>query len=381
MIYLDYAATTPVDEAVAKTYAMAQTQIFANPESIHELGTKARNLVEGATDQIAKILAIKPTEIFYTSSATEANNLAIFGIAKAYQDKGKHIITTAIEHASVIEPIRQLEKEGYAITVIPVAKNGVINVQQVLGAIRSDTILISIMHVNNEIGTIQPVSEIGKRLKEVAPKIIFHVDMAQSFGKIRLDLLNIDCATFSGHKFFAPKGIGILMKKRNVQMAPLFFGGLQQERLRPGTMDAALIAACAKAMRLADQRVKNQQVQTKISELEQELVFFFQGRLEVVVFEALGQRVPHILNITIQNPKAEIETYINALGAKDVYVSSRSTCHTKDLAKANPILMAVGFSPMQSRYALRISLCHLTTQTDIKAFVAAYKSIDKILKK
>lgn len=380
MIYLDYAATTPIDESVATTYQQAQATFFANPDSLHPAGKKAMQLILDAKAQMASYLNIVPEELYITGSATEANNIALFGIARANRERGNHIITTTIEHASVSGPLRQLENEGYEVTYIAVNSEGIVSTADVLAAVRADTICLSVMHVNNELGTIQPIEELAQAVKKQNNRVIIHTDMAQSFGKLPINLDNIDCATFSGHKFFAPKGIGLLVKKKNIKMMPLLFGGQHQQGLRPGTMNAPLIAATAKAMRLAVERLETGATK-QIELLNQELRRYFAQRPDIILLEKTETVVPHILHVRINDTRAEIETYINALGADDICISTRSTCHSKSLNKANPILEAIGCSKEESRRSLRISLSHRTTAQEIQKFITSFDAIEKILKK
>lgn len=383
MIYLDYASTTPVDDEVAQAYTQAQKQFFANPDSLHSEGVKAAKLIADAKKQMASLLNIKPTELYITSGATEANNLSLFGVARAYQSRGNHIITTNIEHASVDQTLKQLQKEGFEITFIPVNAEGIVEIDAVLAAITEQTILISIMQINNEIGSIQPIAEIAKAIKATYPQIIIHSDMAQSIGKVVCDLQNIDLATFSGHKFFAPKTIGLLYKKENITLQPLFYGGQQEYGLRPGTMNAPLIAATAKAMRLAFERLHNQGLQADISKKRNLIIKTLCQYEEVKITLAhddLTKLTPYIIHFQITNSKVQIETYLNAFSADSIYLSTRSTCHSKSLHDANPVLQAIGCTAEQSRRGLRISISHLTTLTEINDFAEKFATIIATLK-
>lgn len=379
MIYFDYAATTPVDEAVAESYARAQQQVFANPDSLHGAGTKAANLIKDAKKQMASLLAIQPTELIITSGATEANNLALFGAARAFKQRGNHIITTNIEHASVSKTLDALAEEGFEITKLPVNTQGIIEEAILMQAIRPTTILISIMHINNEIGSILPVNQLARSVKQQFPQILFHSDMAQSIGKSQIDLQAIDLATFSGHKFYAPKTIGLLYKKNNLMLTPLLYGGQQEGGLRPGTVNAALVAATAKAMRLAFERLNNQAIQAEVMEKRNIIVEQILKQNEDVMItldhQDFTQLTPYIIHFQIKNSKVQIETYLNALSNVGICLSTRSTCHTKFLHEANPVLQALGISADESRRGMRISISHRTTMAEITAFAAKFNQI------
>ena len=256
MIYLDYSATTPINNEVLDTYVKVSKNFIGNANSIHSLGTKSRELLESATNQISSLLKIKPCEVIYTSGATESNNLALKGIASFYKNRGRHIITTKLEHSSVSETLKYLETLGYEISYVELDKNGLINIQNLKSLIRDDTILVSICYVNSELGIKQNINEIGKILKQY-PKLIFHVDGTQALGKIDVDLSNIDLFSFSAHKFFGPKGIGCLIKKENIKLTPLFHGGKSDSIYRSGTPALPLIVSLSKALRIALNNLDN----------------------------------------------------------------------------------------------------------------------------
>ncbi|GBU10651.1 cysteine desulfurase [Erysipelotrichaceae bacterium] len=380
MAYFDYASTTPVDLEVMDSLQKLQKDFFCNPDSHHGCGNEAQLILQQATKQIATIFAVRADEIFYTSGATEANNLALFGLAHAYENRGNHIITSKIEHASVLEPLKQLEKEGFEVTYLEASPTGVVTVEAILAAMRPETILVSLIHINNEVGLIQPIEKIGKALKTSYPRVFFHVDMAQSVGKIPIDLEYIDCATISGHKVYAPKGIGLLIKRKKIRIQPLFFGGQQQQKIRPGTLDMPLIVAFSKAIRLATERLKDIEQTTKITAMHTRLKHFFteNGNLELLPETYIC--TPYILYITVKKQTTEVETYLHALSHEKIYLSTRSTCHSKQIKMANPIVMALGLSAAQSRRGLRVSISHLTTDAEIEQLEQAFeKIIEKIV--
>ena len=250
MIYLDYSATTPVEESVLNSYIETTKKIIGNPNSLHKLGVDAKRLIDRATSQIATILGVKPNEIIYTSGASEANNTAIKGICLKYQNRGKHIITTPLEHSSIIEPLNYLKELGFEIEYVNLTPSGKVDLKDLEKKLREDTILVTIASISSELGIIQPVNEIGKIVKK-HPKAFFHSDITQSMGKEKIDLTNVDLASFSAQKFYGMKGIGALIKKENIVIEPLIHGGKSTTKDRSGTPATPLIVSTAKALRLS----------------------------------------------------------------------------------------------------------------------------------
>ena len=244
LIYLDYSATTPVDSEVIRTFSKACEDYWANPNSLHKEGVKANSLINAATEQIASILGVNSSEIIYTSGASEANNMAIKGICFKYKNRGKHIITTTLEHSSVLEVFKYLENEGFEVSYAKLDENGVVDIDELKKIIRDDTILVSICSVNSEVGVRQPVEEIGLLLKDY-PKLYFHCDVTQSIGKEKVDFTNIDLASFSGQKFYGMKGVGCLIKKESIILESLIHGGKSTTVFRSGTPATALIVSLA----------------------------------------------------------------------------------------------------------------------------------------
>jgi len=379
MVYLDYAASTPIDEDVATSLHVAQGQFFGNSMSLHTPGVMAANLMFDAKEQMANLLRVKREELIVTSGATEANNLALFGAARAYRTRGNHIITTRLEHASVAGPLAALEKEGFDVTYLPVDVQGCVKKADVLAAIRRETILVSIIHVNNELGSIQQISAISAAIKAQNPQIIVHSDMAQSIGKTVVDLTHVDLATFSGHKFYAPKSIGLLYKSDKISLTPLFYGGSQQDGMRPGTENPTLVAAMAKAMRLSFERVEDEQVQAAMIAKRNYLVrHILQTEKNVrmsIDHDDFAKVTPYIVHFQVLHSATEIQTYLNAFVEKGIYLSTRSGCHARVLGQGNPLLEALGYSIDESRRGLRISLSHLTTMEELDIFGRAFKQI------
>lgn len=378
VIYLDNATTTLVYPEVLEMFGKTQQQFFANPDALYRLGNQAQQLINDAKKSIAQLLAIEPETIFFTSGATESNNLALQGIANAYQHRGKHIITTNIEHASVSQTLEFLAQNGFEITYLPVNEQGIVTSEQVLDAITDQTILISIMHINNEIGSIMPIAEIAQAVKEKYSQIIIHSDMAQSVGKTSIDLQQLDLATFSGHKFHAPKGIGMLYKRKTLKIKPLLYGGQQQGQIRPGTQNAPLVAAFAKAMRLALEQ-QEQHIE-QIILLEQYIRMQLSNHPDIQVTLDGTTTSPYIIHFMIINSKTEIQTYVNALDQAGVCVSTRSACHSKEINLDNPIMTALGFIGAETRRGIRISMSGETTMEEVEQFLAILFSIMEQLK-
>lgn len=378
MIYFDYSATTPVHPEVVRTIQEVLTRYYGNPSSLHGLGVQAELLLSRARQQIADLLQVPKETIIFTSGGTESNNLAIKGTALRWQQRGKHIITTAIEHASVYEPAMQLRQMGFDVTVLPVDQNGQVHPEQVEKAIREDTILVSIMHVNNEIGTIQPIAKIGEMLKQY-PKVQFHVDAVQALGKIpvRPQELGLDLMSLAAHKFRGPKGIGILYKRETLDIDPLIAGGGQEGGLRSGTENVPYIVGMAKAMRLAiDEQEKTL---AHVRKLKNRLLERLRGLQGVVVNSPVDERlaVPHIVNVSCPGLKSEV--IVHALEQRGFYISSRSACSSSE-EKPSRVLLAIGASEAQASSGLRISIAKEHTAEDIDRLAAALDEVTKELR-
>ncbi|PAV30141.1 cysteine desulfurase NifS [Virgibacillus profundi] len=368
MIYLDNSATTKPNPAVLKSFEQVTERFFANPSSIHQFGGEAERLLMKARNQAAEMLGVGQNEIIFTSGGTEGNNIAIKGIALEHQNRGKHIITTEIEHPSVYDACSSLKALGFEITYLPVDHNGVISLTDLKNSIRKDTILISIMHVNNETGSIQPIEEIGKIAKE-HPKLFFHVDDVQGLGKVPLQLpeSGIDLCTFSGHKIHGLKGTGILYVNNRTTLFPLFHGGNQENAIRSGTENLAGAVAMVKALRLIKEREKEEL--NNLYELQKYLLDEI-NRLEGVVMNTPLHSAPHIINISVPGIKPEV--IIHMLGEKDIYISTKSACSSKQKDESK-VLTACGFNKERSISALRISLSYDTSKSEIRQFIHALK--------
>lgn len=359
MIYLDYSATTPVNEEVLNSYIEATKKVIGNPNSLHKLGVEAKNLIDAATRQIASILKVKPTEIIYTSGASESNNTAIKGICLKYQNRGKHILTTPFEHSSVEEPLKYLEKQGFEVEYIKIGQDGKVDLEDLKNKMREDTILVTVASISSELGIRQPISEIGKIVKE-HPKAYFHTDITQSMGKERIDLSNVDLASFSAQKFYGMKGIGALIKKENIVIEPLIHGGKSTTKDRSGTPPTALIVSMAKALRLAYENLeeKEKKVQEYNNYLREAL------EKEHIAINSPKDAIPNILNISIEQIKPE--TFLHALEEKDIYISTKTACSTSSASHA---VYALTQDEEKASHSLRISLSYLTTKEELDTFI------------
>lgn len=379
MIYFDNSATTvPYPEAL-RTYQEVATKIIGNPSSLHHLGTSASRILEASRKQIAELLKVSSDEIFFTSGGTESDNWAIKGIAFEKQDFGKHIIISAIEHPAVRESAKWLEIAGFEIDIAPVDKNGFLRVESLRELLRPDTILVSIMAVNNEIGSIQPIYEISKLL-ETYPTIAFHVDAVQALTKLELSRFltpRVDYASFSGHKFHGPRGVGFLYKKKGKKISSLLSGGGQESDLRSTTENLAGIAATAKALRLAME--KQETSQNLIKKCQYVLQEALSEYPDVVIFSGRPEdTLPHILTFGIKGIRGEV--LVHAFEEHDVYISTTSACSSK-AGKPAGTLIAMGIPTKLAQTAVRLSLDSSNTMVEIEQFLTLFKQIYQNTKK
>ena len=361
MVYLDYSATTPVNEEVLDSFNKANKEFIGNANSLHKLGTNINNLINSATKQIENIFELKDKEIIYTSGSSEANNLAIKGICLKYQNRGKHIITTKYEHSSTISPIRYLESIGYTVSFVETNEYGIVNLDNLKDLIRDDTILVSINAINSEIGLRQPIEEIGNILKEY-PKCFYHVDLTQAIGKIKVHFDNIDLATLSAHKIYGLKGIGCLIKNKNIDLIPLIHGGKSTTIYRSGTPAHPLIVSLSKAIRLISQNIDNNY------KYVEELNNYIKDNLskyDKVSINSNNFSIPHILNISIRGVKAE--TFMRALEKYDIYVSTKTACSDEDAISESVYDLTKDIELAKS--SIRISISYLTTKEEINEFL------------
>ena len=360
-VYLDYSATTPIDPRVVEAMLPYLTEKFGNPASrSHQYGWEAEAAVENARAEVAALVNADPKEIVWTSGATEANNLAIKGAANFYQSKGKHLITLKTEHKAVLDTMRELERQGFEVTYLDVLPNGLVDMAALEAALRPDTILVSIMAVNNEIGVIQPIAEIGELLRSKG--ILFHVDAAQATGKIDIDLskLKVDLMSFSAHKTYGPKGIGALYVRRKprVRLEAQMHGGGHERGMRSGTLATFLIVGMGEAFRLA--RLEMKAENERIRALRDRLFKGLSDLPEIYVNGDLEHRVPHNLNISF----AYVEGESLMMAVKDIAVSSGSACTSASL-EPSYVLRALGLTDELAHSSIRFSIGRFTTAEEI----------------
>lgn len=376
MIYFDNGATTKPYKEVVDSFVKVSSEYFGNPSSLHHVGAEAEKLLTTARAQVAELLNVKPNEIIFTSGGTESNNLALKGAAFKYQSRGKHIITTTVEHASVRESINQLVESGFRVTFIPVDREGRISVKDVQAAICEETILVSIIHVNNEVGTIQPIQEVGSLLKNY-PKVLFHVDNIQGIGKVTLPLheYGIDLCSYSSHKFHGFKGTGMLFVREGVELEPLFTGGSQERKQRSGTENVAGMVAMAKALRMSLENQRNHI--TEVIELKEYIMNELQKIADVTVHTPALQSAPHIINFSTKGLKAEV--FVHALEEKGIYVSTTSACSSKKKARSST-LIAMNVDEELASSALRLSLTYTNTRAEAEYVIEMIKETINNLK-
>ncbi|MCD9188451.1 MAG: cysteine desulfurase NifS [Pyrinomonadaceae bacterium] len=366
-VYLDNSATTPIDKEVFEAMLPFLNEKFGNASSIHFFGQEARAAVDRARHQVAETVNARPNEIVFTSGGTEANNLAIRGLVEANDKYGKHIITSEIEHSAVKEVCADLEKRGYEVTYLPVYEDGIVKLEDIKNAIREDTILISIMTANNEIGTIQPVEEIGKLvrdLRETSKKIWFHTDAVQAVGKIKVDVEEIGCdlLSISGHKIYAPKGVGALYVRRGVRLHKQNIGGHQERERRGGTENVPFIAAFGKACEIAKNKLSKNAENLQIlrdkfeSEVGEKIAHLvFNGNRE--------KRLPHISNLSFRF--IEGEGLLINLDMNGIAVSTGSACSSGSL-EPSPVIRALGRNDELARGAIRFSFGNENSAEDVE---------------
>ncbi|KAA9027477.1 cysteine desulfurase family protein [Niallia endozanthoxylica] len=377
MIYFDNSATTKPFPEVIDSFVKVSAEYFGNPSSLHNFGGLAEKLLSQARSQAAKLLSVQQNEIYFTSGGTEGNNLAIKGAAFANNKSGRHLITTTIEHPSVREAIKQLESFGFDVTEVPVDINGRVNVKTIENEIREDTILVSVMHVNNEVGTIQPIREIGQLLKQY-PKIKFHVDYVQGVGKVPLNIndCHIDFCTISAHKFHGMKGTGLLFVRDGVKINPLLNGGGQEKNIRSGTENVAGAVSLAKALRLIMEKQQKEFTHLNlISKQLREGLFKIEG---VAVNTPETHAAPHIINFSIPHLKSEV--FVHALEEKDIYVSTTSACSSKQKTISGT-LSAMGMPEERAGSAIRLSLSYTNTVDEVNTVLTAIKQTIEELRK
>ena len=379
-IYLDNAATTKPYEEVVKVVADTMLHTYGNPSSLHKMGMEAENRLKEASQFFAKQLGALPEEIIYTSGGTESNNTAILGAAMAYKRQGNKIITSAIEHPSVKEVFRYLEEQGFEVVTIGVNAKGEIDLEALSKAIDDRTILVSVMHVNNEIGTIQPIETIGKLIKDKNKETLFHVDAVQSFGKLPIHVkrAKIDFLSCSAHKFYGPRGVGLLYKNKLARMQSLGYGGGEQKNIRSGTENVAGIVGTHKAAELTFAHQKEMLEHMKACKKYLAEAILSEIPDTWINGPEIEESAPYILNIGFTDVRSEV--LLHVLEEHGIYVSSGSACSSHKKEK-DGVLIAIGNEPKQLDHAIRFSFAHDTDLEDLKTVVDVLKNNIPLLRR
>lgn len=367
--YFDHNATTPIDNEVFKAVVPYYEQLYGNPSSSYYIGRQVRDKIENVRSSIASYFNMNPEGVMFTSSGSEADNMIIKGIALGNKNLGNHIITTKIEHPAVLNTCKFLENNGFEVTYLDVKENGIIDTQELKDSIKNNTILISIMYANNEIGTIQPIEEVGQIAKEKG--IIFHTDAVQAIGEIRIDVqkLNIDCMSISGHKIYAPKGIGMAYIKPGIKFEPLIHGGSQEFHFRAGTENVIGIIALGKAIELLDKNIENNN--EKLIDLKSYILNKIQNNLtDYIINGDIDKRTLNNINLSFKD--IDGESLLLALDLDGICVSSGSACHS-DSMEPSHVLRAIGVPNDYISGTLRISFGKNTTKKEIDYLIEKIK--------
>ncbi len=378
--YFDFSASTPPYTEVIDVVSKLMEEYYGNPSSLHRKGLEAEKLMKQAREVVAVCLHTEASHIIFTSGGTEGNNIAILGCARQFASRGKHLITSRIEHSSVYECFLQLEREGFEVTYLPVDQTGCVRIEDVIQAIRADTILVSVMHVSNEIGRIQPIAEIGHVLAKY-PRILFHVDAVQSAGKLPIhpEQAGIDLLTLSAHKFHGPKGVGILYRRPSIRLTPVLFGGGQEFGLRPGTENVPLIVGMAKALRIGtEKRAANLLYVTELRQYLVDQLKQVQG-LILTGSQDTEQMLPHIVHFCL--PEIRSEVFVHAMESAGLYVSAQSACAAGENMPSRTLL-AMGYEHDLAKCGIRISLSPMHSKDNIHGLsVSISNTIDQLIRK
>jgi cysteine desulfurase len=370
-IYLDHASTTPTDPAVVEAKLPYFSEEYGNPSTVYSLGLSAASAVQTARDSIAGVIGAEADDIYFTSGGTESDNWAILGTADAHQKKGKHLITSTIEHHAVLETMEYLEKRGWKVTKVPVDSGGLVDPEAVRKAIRPDTVLVSIMHGNNEVGTIEPVAEIGKITREAG--VLFHSDVVQTAGKMPLNVadLNVDMLSMTAHKFYGPKGVGLMYMRKRTRISPYFHGGAQERNRRAGTLNVTGIVGMAKALELCQERMAEDAARE--AQLRDRLWKGLSENIEAIYLNGtMEHRLPNNLNVRLDG--IEGESMILMLDMEGICVSSGSACTTGSLEPSH-VLLGLGIPQELAHGSLRVTLGRSTTAEHIDHFVKVFPPI------
>ena len=378
-VYFDNSATTKVSPSVQELVVKVMTEDFGNPSSMHLVGVEAEKYIKTAQENIAKTLKVDPKEIYFTSGGTESNNMAIVGSARANQRSGKRILTTAVEHSSVGATMKYLEEEGFEVIYLPVDSFGVVKLEALQEAMTDDTILVSVIHVNNEVGAIQPIEEIGNYIKKINPKVVFHVDAIQSYGKMEIRPKNckIDLLSVSGHKIHGPKGSGFIYIKKNTKINPIIFGGGQQMGLRSGTENVPGIAGIGQAAKDCYNHLE-ENVQ-HITEVKDYMIDELNALEGVTVNSRKGEAgAPHIVSASFSGVRSEV--LLHALEDKGVYISAGSACSSNKPAISST-LKAMGVKKELLDSTVRFSFCEWNTKEEVDYAVEQLQQLLPMLRK
>lgn len=380
-VYLDYAALSPVDPSVLKKMLPYYSPIYGNPSSLHQNGRFAKQVLDRAREKIAEVINSKPDEIIFTSSGTEADNLAILGVARANRARGNHILVSAIEHKAVLETIKQLKKEGFEIDIIPVNSEGRIDFVKCLSLIRKETILISVMYVNNEIGTIEPIQELAHALKKIysSDRPFLHIDACQASNLLSLDVkdLGVDLMTINSSKIYGPLGVACLYKKLDIPLAPLMHGGEQEKNLRAGTENIPLAVGFAEALSQAE-RIKEKQYK-RFETLEKYFVKKLREKVpDIIINGDKKNKIPSTVHVSV--PFVEGESLVLMLDQYGIRVSTGSACSAFDLRPSH-VLLAIGQDPDLIHGSVRFSFGRSTTKKDLDFVMDVFPKIVEKLRK
>ena len=364
MIYLDYAANTPVDKDVLNYFYDISIKYYANPNSMHKLGIEAKNIIDNATESIANYFNISKDEIIYTSGSTESNNMVIKGVCERYKNKGKHIILSSLEHNSSIASATIMQDKGFDVDLLPVNKDGIVDINKLKELIRDDTILVSIVSVDSELGIVQPIEEIANLLKNY-DNIIFHTDATQAIGKVNINYNNVDLITFTPHKFYGLPGIGVLIKKKNINLIPLINGGKSTTVYRSGTPTTALIASSAKALEIATNNLDDRY--NYVKKLN-EIIINHLKKYDFIHINNTDKSIPYTINFSIKNINSK--DFAKMLEKNDVYISTKTTCCPEKTP--SKLVYALTKDKQLASTSLRVSLSHLTTIDEINEFLEIF---------
>ena len=375
MIYFDNSSTTKALKEIVDTFVTVNEKYWANPSSIHEFGHQTDELLKSARKQVADVLKTVDEKVYFTSGGTESNNLAIFGLANKYKHRGNHVLISAIEHPSIIEAARMLQKQGFIVELIPVNKEGYIKLDEVDSLLRHDTVLVSVMHVNNETGAIQPINEIASLIKSKT-RAVFHMDAVQSFGKmvVNFEEQHVDAITISSHKIHGLKGSGLLALKSTIEITPILFGGGQESGVRSGTTPVPLAVCTAKAIRIANSNLNTHM--ESIMKMTEEITTFLKEFSSIKIISP-EIRAPHIVSFSVRGVKGEV--FINALQKEDVIVSTSSACSSKQ-TQTSHVLKAMHLEDDYIKGVIRLSFSYMNTPEEVQQFKRIFTKVMNVIK-